>query len=141
MISGLKYVIIVKYEKVRYFREDKVKQLFFWLSIIYPFYILAIFNIVRPDFLTAFEGISQANRCLGKSDMSSMADTNETTSNFYSMFKMCESDAPQNQIYLEYMVYLGRKAICWLHLILAFSNAWNIPELFIYYNIFSFMRR
>ena len=60
-----KYAIIVWYEKVRYLGEDKLKKFFFYLSIVYPFYILAAFHLVRPDFLSAFKGFSHSYRYFG----------------------------------------------------------------------------
>lgn len=141
MIAGLKYAIIVWYEKVRYLGEDKVKKFFFYLSIVYPFYILAAFHLVRPDFLSAFKGFSHSNRCFGESDLNTMTDKDKSSNEFFSLFKMCEFDVPKTHMHLEYIIYLGRKTICWFHLLLGFCNGWNFSECLIYCWIFSFMRR
>ena len=141
IIAGLKYVIIVCYEKVIYFGEDRVKKFFFYLSIVYSFYPLAVFILVRPDFLTAFKGFSHSNRCFGESDLDTMNGKNKSTKEFYSMFKMCEFDVPKNQMHLDYIIYLGRKVICLSHLLLFACNGWNVSECFLYCRIFSFMRR
>ena len=138
MTSVLKYVIIVHWERARELGEKKVKQIFLWLNIIYPLYILAMFNLGRPDFLYVYDGISQANRCLGKSDMVSSQDHDKSATKLHNI---CEIEAPLDHISFEYMVYFGRKSICWLHVILAYSNVWNLLEIFIYCRIFLFMRR
>ena len=138
MISVLKWFLIVHWKKSRNFGEEKVKQIFFWLNIIYPLYILAMFNLVRPNFLFVYDAISQANRCLGKSDMVSSQDDNKSATKLHSI---CDLETPLDHISVEYIVYFGRKSICWLHVILAYSNVWNLLEIFIYCRIFLFMRR
>ena len=127
MISVMKCVIIVHWEKVRDYGEDKVKQIFFWLNIVYPLYVLTMINAMKPDFLIVYDGISQANRCLGKSDMISSQNRNESAS----PHDVCDIDAPLDKVSFEYMVYIGRKYICWLHVILVYSNIWNVLEVLI----------
>ena len=138
MISVMKHTLIVNWKGSRNFGEEKIKQIFFWLNIIYPLYILSMFNILRPDFLFAYDGISQANRCLGKSDMISSQDRNKSATKLHNL---CEIEAPLDPSSFWYMVYLGRKSICWLHVIFVYSNVWNLLEFFIYCRIFLFMRR
>ena len=138
MISVMKCVIIVHWKRVRLFGEEKVKQIFFWLNIINSLYIFSMFNVVRPDFLFAYDGISQANRCLGKSDMISSQDRNKSATKLHNL---CEIEAPLDPSSFWYMVYLGRKSICWLHVIFVYSHVWNLLEFFIYCRIFLFMRR
>ena len=138
IISVMKCAFIVHWERARYFGEEKVKQIFFWLNIIYPLYMVTMINVVRPDFLFAYDGISQANRCLGKSDMISSQDHNKSATKLHNI---CEIEASLDHISFEYMIYFGRKSICWLHVIFAYANAWNLLEAFIYCRIFIFMRR
>ena len=140
MISLLKFVRIVHWKKARLFGEDKVARIFFWLNIVYPFYILAMFNIVRPDFLMTYDGISQANRCLGKSDILSSPDAKLPAKKLHNM---CEIDVPhdQNGISFGYLVYAGRISLCWLNIVLAYSNVWNVLEGIIYCRVFHFMHR
>jgi hypothetical protein len=134
----MKYAIIVQYIKVRKIGEEKVKRIFFWANIIYPVYIIGMFTLARPDFLIAYDGISPANRCLGKSDMISSQNSNESATKLHNI---CELSAPLSKVSFEYMVYAGRTTICWLHFVMVYFNSWNILELFIYCFIFKFMRR
>ena len=138
LISVMKWVVIVHWKRTSDFGENRVKQVFFWLNIIYPLYIVLMFNAIRPDFFFAYDGISQANRCLGKSDLISSQDPNKSATKLHDF---CEIEAPLDHTSFEYMVYLGRKSICWLNVILVYSNVWNILEVFIYCRIFLFMRR
>ena len=64
IISVMKCAVIVHWKRVRDFGEEKLKQIFFWLNIMYPLYNIAMFNMVRPDFLFAYDGISHANTLL-----------------------------------------------------------------------------
>ena len=138
MISVMKHTLIVNWKGSRNFGEEKIKQIFFWLNIIYPLYFFSMFNILRPDFLFAYDGISEANRCLGKSDMISSQDRNRSATK---LPNLCEIEASLDQNSFEFMIYFGKKAICWLHVIFLYSNLWNILEVFIYCSIFLFMRR
>ena len=138
MISVMKCVMIVQWKEVRSYGEDKVKRIFFWLNIIYPLYILAIFNIVRPDFLLVYDGISQSNRCLGISDMVSSHDNNISARKLHNM---CDIEVPVHQVSFDYLAYLTRKCTCWSHVLLTYSNVWNILEVFVYCKVFHFIRR
>ena len=138
IIALMKYVIIVKYVRVRKSGEENVKRIFFWTNLIYPAYIIGMFTLARPDFLIAYDGVSPANRCLGKSDIISSQNSNQSATKLHNI---CELAAPLNKISFEYMIYGGRTTICWLHIVIGYSNCWNVLEFFIYCAIFKFMRR
>jgi hypothetical protein len=138
IIAIMKYVAIVQHEKVRNIGEEKAKNILFWINIIYPAYVVGMFNVVRPDFFFAYDGISQANRCLGKSDMISSQDNNKTATKLHNL---CEISPPLNQTSLVYGIYIVRKATCWLHVSILYFNLWNVLEFFLYCIIFDFMRR
>ena len=137
-IAVLKYLIVVRYEKIKDFGQDKAKKICFWINIIYPAYMLGIFNIVRPDFFFNFDGNSQANRCLGKSDMISSQDNNKTATQLHNL---CDISPPLQQVSIAYSIYIGRKAICWMHIAITYCNFMNIPEAVLYCIVFNFMRR
>jgi hypothetical protein len=134
----MKYVIIVQHKKVRKFGEENVKRIFFWTNIIYPIYHIGMFTLARPDFLIVFDGVSPANRCLGKSDIFSSQNSNKSA---IKLHNICEFSAPLDKASFEYMIYAGRMTICWFHAVMSYLNFWNILEIFIYCNIFKFMRR
>jgi hypothetical protein len=138
IIALMKYAIIVQYIKVRKIGKENVKRVFFWANLIYPVYIIGMFTLARPDFLIAYDGISAANRCLGKSDVISSQNSNNSATKLHNI---CELSAPLSKVSFEYMIYAGRSIICWLHLVITYSNSWNILEFFIYCTVFKFMQR
>ena len=134
----MKYVIIVQYLKVRKFGDEKVKRIFFWTNFIYPAFIFGIFILARPDFLIVYDGVSPANRCLGKSDIISSQNSDQSA---IKLHNICELPVPLNKVSFEYIIYAGRTTICWINVILWYLNLWNFIELFIYCATFKFMRR
>lgn len=138
IIAIMKYVMIVLHEKMRFIEKEKAQRIFLTINIIYPIYVFGIFNIVNPDFLFIYDGSSQANRCLGKSDLYSGNNPNKTA---VKLHNLCELTDPFDPGSLQYMVSLCRSIICWFHIIIMYMNVWNIVEAFIYYFIFTFMWR
>ena len=138
IIALMKYTMIVHDVKVRSFGQDKMKKIFLSITIIYPFYFLCFFNIVRPDFLFVFDGISQANRCLGKSDLMASDDSNKTATKLHDV---CKLEMPPNPMSAEFLLFLFRTGICWFHILIVYCNVFNIIEAFIYCRVFNFMRR
>ena len=138
IIAVMKYTMIVHDIKVRAFGKDKMKKIFLWINIFCPIYWLLFFNIVRPDFLFVFDGISQVNRCLGKSDLMASDDSNKTA---LKLHDMCKFEIPPNPFSAEYSLYIFRTGICWFHIVIVYCNVFSIIEAFIYCRIFIFMRR
>ena len=68
IVSILKYIIIVKWEKLTNFKEKKLKEVFFWLNFLHPIIGLAFHFLVRSDFIYAYTGSTPSNRCLGEAD-------------------------------------------------------------------------
>ena len=139
-IAAMKYVIIVHYEWVKDFGgKEKVKKIFFLIKLLYPSLVLAIFVFSRPDFFVAYGGISQANRCLGKSDLVSTVALNKSAGK---MHDMCEpAEELLNSTQFEYAMHITRKSICWINVVWFYLNMFNFVEAFLYFRIFSFMRR
>ena len=130
--------MIVHDVKVRAFGKDTMKKIFLWTNILYPIHLLCIFNIIRPDFLFVFDGISQANRCLGKSDLMASDDSNKTATKRHDVSKL---EMPPNPMSGEFLSFLFRTGACWFHILIVYCNASNIIEAFIYCRVFNFMRR
>ena len=84
IIALMKYVIIVQHVKAGKFGEDNVKRIFFWINLIFPAYIIGMLTISRPDFLVILESVPPANRCLGKSDIYSGQNSNNTAIKLHS---------------------------------------------------------
>ena len=139
VISLLKYVIIVHYQStVTNAMKEKLKSIFFWMNILYPFIFFGIFNIIEPNFMFVYEGISTANRCLGKSEIISNIKSNASAIKLHTICILLE---PHDPGFLEYGIFIIRKAICWIQVIFMYLNIWNLIECLIYIRVFSFMRR
>ena len=134
IIALMKYVMIVQYEKVRRIGKARVQTIFLWINCIYPLYMLVAFTIARPDFLWVYDRINQANICLGKADIYSNLDSNQTVT---SLHNLCEMSEPIHKFSFEYAVYICRTAICWFHFVLFYLNFWNFLEMMLYCRIFT----
>ena len=139
VISLLKYVIIVHYQStVTDVTKEKLKTIFFWVNILYPFIVFGIFNIIEPDFMFIYDGVSTANRCLGKSEVLSNINNNASAIKLHNICILLE---PHDPGLLEYVIFIIKKTICWIHVIFMYVNILNLIECIIYIRVFRFMRR
>ena len=135
LISLMKYVMIVYQQKIASFGKTKMKSIFFWLTFLYPIYLNGMVTLARPDYLVVYDGINQANRCLGRTGV-------YNNENMTKLLELCINiPEPDQRMSLDYVVYIGRKSICWFHIILFLLNFMNVLEIFIYYQIFTYMKR
>jgi hypothetical protein len=138
MICAMKYIIIVKDQWARQFGHEHLKTVFLCINILYPFFVVGIFTLVDSTFFMRYDALSHANRCLGKSDLISSIDSNRTASK---MHDFCRITEPLDNYSFEYVIYICKTTICWINVTFFYSNMWNITEAFMYWRIFSFMRR
>jgi hypothetical protein len=138
VVCILKYTIIVKWQKVINFRETRVKEICFWINLLHPILGLAIHLMVRPDFIFAFSGISPSNRCLGEEINDGTQNNNTSKSHLY---KLCDIQEDHDDNWFYHSIFIGRKILCVLQTIGIYLIAWNIFEIFFYYQIFSFAYR
>ena len=139
LISLIKYVVIVRYQSnIPSTKKEKVKTIFFWINVFYPILVVAICSMIRPDFIFLYDGVSSANRCLGKSEILSSLDN---SSSIFKLHHICNIRAPNDLVSFEYLVFIVKTSICWIHIILFYGNVWNLTEMIVYINIFRFMRR
>ena len=138
IIALMKYTMIVHHKKVMAFGQEKAKKIFMGINIMYPIYIQCIYHVFRHDFLFVYDGISQANRCLGTSELNASNDGNKTS---IKLVDLCYFEAPSDRISFEFGLYVFRKGVCWFHFLVNYSNFFNIIEAFIYCLVFNFMRR
>ena len=138
IIALMKYTMIVHQKRVMSFGQEKAKKIFIGINIMYPIYIQCIYHVFRPDFLFVYDGISQANRCLGNSELNASNDGNKTA---IKIVDLCDFEAPSNRISVEFGFYAFKKGVCWFHVLVNYFNFFNIIEAFIYCVILNFMRR
>ena len=136
VIAVMKYVMIVLHSKVQIIGKDRMKRIFVAINIIYPVFVLVIFIMINPNFLYLLDSISQANRCLGKSDLFSAQ--NKTAIKIH---HFCQFSQPHNSWTFQNVFDQIKSVICWIHLGIIYLNLWNILEAFVYFSIFRFMWR
>ena len=135
IISLMKYVMIVFQQKIASFGKTKMKSIFLWFNILYPIYLNGMVALARPDYLVVYDGINQANRCLGRTDV-------YKNENLTKLLDLCINiSEPCQRMSFDYVVYIGRTSTCWFHIILFLLNFTNVLEIFIYYQIFKYMKR
>ena len=106
--------------------------------MIYPVFVNGVFFVLMPDYIIRFDGISQANRCLGRLELKINGTFNDNVKIANACIIII---APDQNISFQYMFYLVRKSICWLHVFITYLNTLNILEMILYGRIFAFMRR
>ena len=142
VVSILKYGIIVQWQKIRSFGEEKFKKVVFWLNIFHPIFALALYLLVRPDYLFVWTGATAANRCLGEG--SDNVEDNKTSSSKVVNCRfscICEIPEPVVQNWFYDALLIVRKCVCVLQTITIYLMGLNILEVLFYYQIFSFASR
>ena len=129
LIAILKYIIIVHDEKTRHFGREKILQIFFWINLLHPTIEIALQLIVRPDFLWAYGGLQQINNCLGN------------PGNPIRLHTLCDFTEPLQKYSFEYMFYILKYVICWLHVVIIYVFIWNLVDVLLYCKIFAYARR
>ena len=139
MISTMKYILIVHWQKARAFGHDKIKHIFFWLELFYPIIMMLIHLLSRPDFFWAYDGFAQIDRCLGDPKNNWGINTTTTQNKFHTLCLNLEKPGSKNDI--QYTIYVLRSGLCWIQLVVIYFILWNIFEMVIYYRVFGEMRR
>jgi hypothetical protein len=139
IISLLKYFIIVQWKHVRGFGQEKVKQWFFWINIVYPCVMMAIQLIIRPDFLLIHDAFQRTDQCLGDPNNNWGPNSNRTQIKRHTICKTLVE--PLLEHYFAYTIYVLRIGICWTQFVFEYLVMWNIFEILAYCRIFAFMRR
>jgi len=138
VMALLKYIMIRHFQTANEKRKAHINYILFTLNIIYPFFVVGIFFMVMPDFIIRFDGVSQANRCLGKPEIK----VNATNHDHVKIYNACTFIVGADQdMSLQYFCNLIRKCICWLHVIIIYLNMGNILEMIMYCRIFAIMSR
>ena len=139
VISIMKYIIIVKWEKTRDFGKEKLIEIFFWINFLQPVVRILFQLIITPNFYWDYDGFIQIERCLGDPKGILVPGSNRSMTKYHDLcFKIAE---PSEQDYFTYMVYIGRSSLCWINLAIIYLVVWNFIEMLIYCQTFGYMRR
>ena len=138
VIALFKYVMILHFPTPSEKKKKHMKYFFSAVNIIYPVFVIGMFFIVMPDFIIRYNGVSQANRCLGMPEVKD----NATNNDHVKIYNACTFIiSPDQDISFQYIFYWIRKSICWLHVLITYLNFGNILEMIMYCRIFTFMHR
>ena len=139
IVSILKYVIIVQWQKARDVGHDQIKQIFLWINILHPLLDVSTHLFVSPDFFWSWDNYPEIDRCLG--DNKHLFDPNFNTTRT-KLHDICNAlKLPLNEAYTQYGLYVLRKGICWTQIVFFYSIMGNFLEMLVYIRIFWFMRR
>ena len=136
IVSILKYVIIVYWRKARDFGNDNVKNIFFVLNFLHPALTILLHLIIVPDFFWAYDSFQHFDRCLGDPKGNWVLQTNRSQTKLHSL---CHFDAPLDENYIQYTIYILRSSVCWIQFCTLYAISWNLFEIFFYCRIFIFM--
>ena len=135
-----KYLFIIHDEKIRKFGMEKAKKISLWIYILHPA-IGALAYMVRPH----FRAISSINRCHGLHFLDPVPVLNETTSFTFKVwaekFFFCGLGDYDYHNSFDYFVYLTNQAYCFLQVIGTCLIVGNIIEIYLYKNIFDYVKR
>ena len=130
----MRYVFIVHTEKVNSYGKEKVKTIFFVLSILIPL-ILTIWKASDSGHLDA---LSYINRCYGRHHDSFLVETSRMN-----VLKKSFCQVPNYAELKGYdkLIAMGKQILCVASTIIMIIMGSNLAEGFIYYKLFSFMNK
>ena len=131
VVALMKYFIIVQWKFVRSFGKERIKEIFFWLNLLHPLFMILLHLIVRPTFFRDFGGFAKIDGCNFKS-----ADT--TAKGNLLSFRLCSFTTPHRDNYLDYTYFVFRTLMCGFQTILLLLIAGNVLEVILYGKIFRF---
>ena len=134
MSASIRYFFILHREKVDKFGKERVKQLFFILSILIPF-LIGIWEVLDGSDLDAMSFI---NKCHGKHHKVFLIDTstlNIAKRNFCA-FEDYNTNGLWNQV-----LALIRRTFCFANTIIELIMGLNIAEGFLYFRVLSHINR
>ena len=134
VVSLMKYFIIVHYEKVTRFGEERFERVLFLTTMIHPL-LLSIPTVLFYD----FETFSAVTGCFGLKEKV-LEQYNTSNGNMERMF-LCKLNDGNNQDAISYVLYILKQCFCAVKLVWVLIFSCNIVEGFLYYKIFKKMRR
>ena len=131
-ISLVKYAFIVHNEKVRRYGEEKLRKIFFWGYVLHPL-MLTIPTVILLD----FEVFSSLIHCFGLQE--ELIDRYRTSDGFNKMF-LCKLGLDEEETETSFS-YILKQSFCSTKMIWVLVLSSNIPEGYMYFRIFRFMKR
>jgi hypothetical protein len=138
IVSIMKYVIIVHWQKVMSFGKDRVVNIFFWAHFLHPIVTILLWLSVRTDFFWAWDEMYTFDRCLGDPKNNHGPNSNRS---IIKLNNICDFLEPNQDSYFKYIGYLLRMTICGFNLASFYLILWNFFEMIFYFLTFRFMHR
>ena len=129
VVSIMKYLIIV-----RNFGNENTTQIIFWCNPLYPV-VFATLSMLRPG----FDGFLAVNSCFGGT-YTATSRFNQSYSSFQRFF-LCGAYDDTHEYFLSYFIYIVSQVYCVLQASVSYAIGLNILDFYLYYKIFSYMRR
>ena len=124
----MRYIIIIHSKTVRVYGKEKIKMIFFFLSIFLP----TLITILRSAADSSRYGVSYINKCNGLHHESFLIDTNK---------HVCEFDGYNKVDFYTATILWFRKLVCIGNHIAIVLFGSNVSEGIIYFRVFSHMNR
>ena len=139
IVSLLKYILIVHWQRSREFGQKIVKTSFFYINIFYAGVMICIHLFIRPDLFVISNGYARIDRCLGDPNNNWGTNSTRTQIKVHTICKMLEK--PPYDDYFAYTINILRNCICWPHVVFEYLVTWNVLEMAVYCRIFASMGR
>lgn len=134
VVAIMRHYFIIHQDKVDKRGKDKVKRIFFWLSLFIPFVIVTIEQIEQNE----LDMFSFINKCKGKHHKVFLIETS-TVDVFKRNF--CEFESYGLRGPVGHVLDALRQTSCVVRTVLLLLTSFNISEGFIYFFLFSFILR
>ena len=138
VVSLMKYVQIVHWEKCRAFDGEKIKEIFFWTHLVHPIFTLIFHLMLTPDYIWAHDAYKEIDLCLGDPHNHWGLNSNSSQTKYHNH---CDIGGNSDDSHITYLLYAGRSGLCWIHTMFLYSVVLDIFEVLFYFLIFHFMHR
>ena len=139
VLSVMKYILIVNWEKISGTRNNMVKAICFWFDLLHPIISIGVFIIITPDFVWAWDGYKEIDLCLGDPKNHWVPNSNTSQTKGHDLCLKLLDTVPDS--YLEYIIWFIRSSVCWIQIVVLYLVSWNFWEMITYCRIFAFMHR
>ena len=139
IVSVMKYILIVYWDKARVFGKTKVKEIFFWLDFINPLMTIGICIMITPEFIWVWDMYKEIDLCLGDPENHWIPQSNASQTKAHDLCLNLLETEPES--HLEYTIWVTRIIICWIQIVALYLISWNFGEMITYCRIFTFMRK
>ena len=143
IISMLKYIMVVHWEKVRDWGNSKFVTVCSGIDVLHPILTILIWLSIRPDFFRAYDGMAQIDRCLGdpKDVWNSAYDELLPNKSLAKIHNLCQFAGTTQSSTVELAIHVFKTILCWTIVAWTYLTSFNILEIFAYCLTFRYISR